>query len=97
MKYDTHTNYNRNMGKKELMNYIDCTTFAVIDCGLYLDTHPTDKRALEYFKYQCECRNEAVAEYAKRFGPLTLDLVNMSDEDYWNWIDQPWPWEGGYC
>ncbi len=97
MKYDSHLNHNRKMNKKELMNYIDCTTFATIDCGLYLDTHPDDKRALEYYKQQSSCRNEAVAEYSKRFGPLTIDSVNASDEDYWNWINQPWPWERGYC
>ena len=36
----------QNMGKKELLNQIMALNFAVNDLVLYLDTHPTDSKAI---------------------------------------------------
>ena len=39
--------------RQELMNRINAASFAVDDVKLFLDTHPCDKDAMEYFeKYQ---------------------------------------------
>ena len=39
--------------KKELLEWINIVSFAVDDVKLFLDTHPCDKDAMEYFeKYQ---------------------------------------------
>ena len=32
-------------------------------------------------------------EYARRFGPLTMDLIDETDCHSWEWMMQPWPWE----
>ena len=83
--------------QKEMMEYINTVSFAVLETSLYLDTHPTDMVALNFFKKYSTMRNDAMAEYAKLYSPLTIDYVVTSDADYWNWINQPWPWEvGGY-
>ena len=35
--------------KKELLQFIDQVSFAIDDLLLFLDTHPKEKRALEYY------------------------------------------------
>lgn len=83
--------------QQEMLNYINAISFAVDDTLLFLDTHPNDSQALVYFDECSKMRNEALSDYAKAYGPLLIDDVSMSDTDYWNWINQPWPWEiGGY-
>ena len=62
---------------------------------LYLDTHPCDKEALEHFEHYKDLRVQALEEYARCYGPLTVDTT--SDYDEWTWVMQPWPWEGGSC
>lgn len=64
--------------------------FAVVEANLYLDTHPNDKKALEYFDKVRSLYNNAVEVYENNFGPLTA-LNNQSSE--WKWIKGPWPWE----
>jgi len=81
------------MSKMRLMELINMYSFAEDDAALYLDTHPQDMKALEYFNKYSMLRNEALAAYSKSYGPLTIDTAtnNMLK---WEWIDEPWPWEG---
>lgn len=82
--------------RADLMNHIYAVSFAVDDVKLFLDTHPCDQEALSYFaEYKYE-RNYALSEYAKYYGPLTVDSSN-SPLDYWKWINDPWPWQKGGC
>lgn len=81
--------------RSQLFDYINQVSFAVDDIQLYLDTHPCDHDALEYFRKYSGLRNEALMEYARRFGPLTVDTINLYESDQWAWIHQQWPWEGG--
>lgn len=81
------------MCKEELLRVIQSTNFAVIDLGLYLNTHPDCACAME--KY-CECKEklmEAVELYEKRFGPLTI--YGKMHDDSWRWVEEPWPWQKG--
>ena len=32
-------------------------------------------------------------EYAKCYGPLTIDDALESDGDTWKWMEQPFPWK----
>ena len=80
-----------NMTKKELMNTIQTCDFAMLDTGLYLDTHPDDRKALDYYDKMRTTRNEAVAEYNRLYGPLTADTTDVTTT--WTWTDGPWPWE----
>ena len=86
----------RNMEKKNLLYYINVVSFAALEANLFLDTHPEDEEALEYFNHYSEARERALEEYSKRFGPLNLDQVR-DNWDEWKWATQPWPWEGGGC
>ena len=38
-------------GKEKLLYDIGVVSFVVVDLGLYLDTHPTDCKAMEYYNH----------------------------------------------
>ena len=84
------------MNRRELFEYINQISFAVDDVKLFLDTHPENQKALEYFQKYKEKRIEALKEYAEVYGPLTVDPVS-ENSDCWNWINEPWPWQEGGC
>lgn len=85
------------MNRRELMNQINQVSFMVNDIQLYLDTHPCDAEALEAFRKYSQLRNQALREYARQYGPLTIDTAAESCTDRWNWINEPWPWQEGGC
>ncbi|MCD8123280.1 MAG: spore coat protein CotJB [Clostridiales bacterium] len=68
------------------------TGFALDDALLYLDTHPDDPDAMEYYRYVRQAYENAVHAYEQKYGPLMFGRV--ADES-WSWIAGPWPWEGG--
>ena len=41
------------MNRRELFEYINQISFAVDDVKLFLDTHPGNQKALEYFQRIC--------------------------------------------
>lgn len=76
-----------------LMKIITQASFAMDDVKLFLDTHPSCKEALEYYKKAKKVREEAWEEYTQRFGPLSsYEVDNM---ECWDWNKGPMPWEGG--
>lgn len=94
-------NYNTGCGcggnqipsRQQLMDTINQSSFAVDDILLYLDTHSHDMEALTYFQKQSAIRKDAMKHYAMHYGPLTIDTVDDSNSDAWEWMMQPWPWE----
>ena len=76
-----------------LLQQINEVSFAVDDMLLYLDTHPDDKKALDYFTDISDQRNKLMAEYARKYGPLTIDEATADNESIWKWSQQPFPWE----
>lgn len=79
----------RSMSEDELKFKIQSYQFAVTDISLFLDTHPTDKRALELHTQYVRTLKELQDMYEKRFGPLSIESI----QDKWKWTDEPWPWE----
>ncbi len=77
--------------KKQLGRNVQQTRFALIEANLYLDTHPNCQEGLAYFRKQQQLYNKAVAEYEAAYGPLRA--FEQTEDSYWNWIDNPWPWE----
>lgn len=77
--------------REKLLKRIQVSDFVLVETGLYLDTHPTDKMALDFFaKYQ-EIRKKATEEYNRLYGPLQAESFRGGNK--WNWIDGPWPWQ----
>lgn len=77
--------------RKMMLKKIQAANFALVEINLFLDTHPTDRGALECFgKYQ-KIHDALVKEYEEKYGPLRAENVDTSKG--WTWIDNPWPWE----
>ena len=87
----------RNMNQEQLLAYINQVSFVVSDMLLYLDTHPCDEAALSYFMEHKNRRVAALKEYAKYYGPLTIDTADDEASESFLWVETPWPWEGGGC
>ena len=83
--------------RNRLLREINECSFAVIDMQLYLDTHPCDEAALAYFMEHKNRRVAALKEYAKYYGPLTIDTADDEASESFRWVETPWPWEGGGC
>jgi len=79
--------------QSELFRKIQIYGFVIADTALYLDTHPMDPLALEYYDRIRELNKKAIAEYTARYGPITMDDVET--KNYWTWIEKPWPWDMG--
>ena len=77
--------------RKKLFKQIQVYSFAVYETALYLDGHPNDCRALEYYRKKKEILSELCAKYEKLYGPLTIRGNDCDDE--WKWTAFPWPWE----
>ena len=81
------------MNRSELYRWVMALGFCAYDMLLYLDTHPEDQKALRYFSDISDRRNQLMAEYAEKYGPLTIDSAAVSSENAWKWSQQPFPWE----
>lgn len=93
--------------RTQLLKQINEVSFAVNDITLYLDTHPLDLDAMNYFSEMSKQRKQLLETYQKEFEPLTIDCAcpesnNQSQtetryvgERHWTWTDGPLPWEGG--
>lgn len=80
------------MNREQLLEWIGLTKFACVDANLYLDTHPDDAEAIRYFKEHNRLYLEAMNEYARVYGPLTISHAQHCGT-WWDWVDQPWPWQ----
>ncbi len=65
--------------------------FAVQELGLYLDTHPDDKEALELFIAYSDLYDNGAKEYQRRYGPF--EQADAGRGGMYDWIDNPWPWD----
>ena len=86
---------NQNMTEKRRMlmdiNVLDFTTTELRE---YLDTHPFDREAMEYFNHYMRMKNQMMRDYAMKYGPLSLSVADTCSKE-WKWALQPMPWEGG--
>lgn len=83
--------------RQEMLRWIDAVSFACYDAALFLDTHPDDQEALNYFLEYSKIRAQAVKEYSRCFTPLNFDSITATPSDYWKWVNTPWPWQEGGC
>lgn len=81
------------MNCDQLLQLVYQASFAMDDVTLFLDTHPCDQNALDYYHYVANLRREVMAAYQAQCGPLMIDQVDSCN--YWSWVDDKWPWEGG--
>ena len=77
--------------RREMAMQIRNYEFAITEIALYLDTHPTDQKALCLHRKYCKEYRELTDKYQKVYGPLTIQFPCNK----WRWIEEPWPWERG--
>ncbi len=84
---------NNEMSQSSLLHTIMQYDFAIYDLVLYLDTHPNDTDSIKmYMDLKKQCK-QFTDEYVRQCGPLNNKQV--TDDNYFNWVSTPWPWEGG--
>ena len=77
--------------REEMIMKIKEFDFAIIELGLYLDTHPEDQKALCLHREYTKKLKELKDKYQKMYGPLTIYYPCNK----WRWLEEPWPWERG--
>ncbi|MCD7980991.1 MAG: spore coat protein CotJB [Clostridiales bacterium] len=80
--------------KRSLFQAVNRFGFALSDITLFLDTHPEDPDALDYYHQMNHMYKKISAEYESKYGPLTQFCGE--DENVWKWAVQKWPWERGF-
>ena len=83
----------KRMNQKELYEWIMMLGFCAVDMMLYLDTHPDDEEALNYFNQCTALYNAAKQSYQEQFGQL--NAFPEQERSSWDWNTAPMPWEGG--
>lgn len=79
--------------KEKALRAVQEYDFQCIEAGLYLDSHPSDHEAMNYFNASREALAGAVGNYEKCYGALSYSgNINTADCG-WNWVSTPWPWE----
>lgn len=96
--YDPYKNYKyrelkASNKREELLLDILKHIFTLTELDLYLDVNPNDMRMIDLYNKYLTNKKRLVDDYEKNFGPLTLDMINM-DNNNWQWKNSPWPWEG---
>lgn len=81
--------------KRGLMHNIYELGFVLTEVNLYLDTHPDDLEAIEYYAQIKDKYRDYMTQYADYYGPL--DKLHISNDNYWMWVATPMPWEMEGC
>ncbi|MBR1863685.1 MAG: spore coat protein CotJB [Ruminococcus sp.] len=79
--------------KQTLLRKLQSCGFALLEANLYLDSHPTCRMGLEYFRKHKQRYEELEKEYTDKFGPLRA--IDSPGTDKWEWVTSPFPWERG--
>lgn len=77
------------LNRQALLKEIQAAKFALIETELFLDTHPCDQEALEYYL----CRKEKLEELLACWEKICPRVCKDGREMRWAWVDTPWPWQ----
>ena len=87
------------VNRQEIERRIWAYQFALLELGLYLDTHPCDQQAMQLRDIYKERLGKLIAEYEQCYGRYILTAQDVGDS-WKEWVNSPWPWEtnkGGCC
>ena len=84
------------MRKAELKRRIYEIDFAIHELNLFLDSHPTNKKAFELLNEYRAKRKSLVAAYESRYGKFIVTTDDVAAEGCWEWLKGPWPWENNF-
>ena len=77
------------MSKQSLLRDIQAAHFSLTETRLFLDTHPCDREAMEYYL----CQKEKLAELMMQWENVCPDIRKENGAVRWAWADTPWPWQ----
>ena len=77
---------NSMMSKKKMMQFVRETGFAMLDAGLYLDTHPCDDKAMDYYNKYQQMHKEAVHDYENHWTHQQYLPDALKNKKYYNYI-----------
>lgn len=80
------------MNKNELLRQLQMADFAIQEAALFLNSHPKDQSALDYYQKVQAYSAKLRKDYEAIYGPLS-NRENQGDT--WDYIHGNWPWEGG--
>lgn len=83
---------NTPVNKKRLLSKVNELSFAVVEMTEYLDTHPYEKEAIDYFFHLNKECNRAKKEYSELVSPLTIDAISQINTNQWRWALEELPW-----
>lgn len=69
--------------------------FAIDELGLYLTTHSKDQEALQLYWSYINLAKEGREKYQKKYGPLLQ--TDLTPDQGYAWLKDPWPWERKGC
>lgn len=75
--------------RQMLLKKLAAYDFAQLELHIYLDTHPSDKDAIQKANEYKDKADVIRKEYEDKFGPLT----KRTSSNGFAWIAGPWPWE----
>lgn len=78
--------------KEKLLFDIGIASFVEVELAEYLDTHPNDQKAMEYYNHYTRLKKQMTKDFSAKYYPLTMDLAEGITE--WKWGSAPLPWEG---
>ena len=81
---------NGELGSKPLEE-LQALSFAIVELGEYLDTHPEDSESLALFRRYVSLYEEGKSRYEQTCGPLTQRCAG--ENGAYNGLKGPWPWE----
>ena len=82
--------------KESLRKIIYELDFALHELNLFLDTHPTNMKAMELLKEYRKKRMSAIAIYEERYGKYICSVEDAPAGGCWKWLKGPWPWENNF-
>lgn len=81
--------------KVAMLKQIQALEFVAVELNLFLDTHPTEQRAINDYNVVVHRLETLKKQYEQSYGPLTNFGTSHSGAP-WQWIEEPWPWDIEY-
>lgn len=78
--------------KNAIEKRITAYKFALYDLGLYLDSHPCDKKAMQLRDVYKERLAQLIDEYEQHYGNYVVTMADVGDS-WTEWVSDPWPWD----
>lgn len=81
------------MERDELLKKLSELDFIAVDLALYLNTHPSDREAIQAYNQVITAADAVRMRYEEAYGPLCSFRSFASDTQDWQWREDPWPWQ----